>query len=60
MEIFEIILGSYESFVIGVKFRFKNQVSVQLFICTKSIEYTEIINMYKNVAVQRTGANTVV
>lgn len=27
MDIFEIILGSYESFVIGVKFRYKCQVS---------------------------------
>jgi hypothetical protein len=28
MDIFEIILGSYESFVIGIKFRYKSQVSV--------------------------------
>jgi len=29
MDIFEIILGSYESFVIGIKFRYKSQVCRQ-------------------------------
>lgn len=28
MDIFEIILGTYESFVIGVKCRFKSQVNI--------------------------------
>lgn len=30
MDIFEIILGSYESFVIGVKCRFKSQVNIPI------------------------------
>jgi len=28
MDVFEIILGTYESFVIGVKCRFKSQVNI--------------------------------